>query len=345
MRGLSVLFYNFVLVIKVIIACWWKTRSTLMKKILFIATGGTIASVDSGGGLTPGSSAEELLSGISLPEAEIRSVQPFSLDSTNLTPQHWTELAVLIRDSWREYDGFVIAHGTDTMAYGAAALYCLIQTPDKPVIFTGSQLPMNAQGSDAPGNLADAFRCAERGRPGVWVCFCGRVIAGNAARKVHTREPDAFRGFTQADEFTVGDFCTGEPFPEGGTLFFNRLDPKAAVLKFTPGISAEMVHDFGTHVNALIIEGFGLGDIPDGDGIPQTLETLISCGVRVIMTTQVFQGGCDLSVYEVGQSALKAGAIHAAGMTTEYAVMRAMWALAYSFSAEDFRRLFLPAQD
>lgn len=316
-----------------------------MKKILFIATGGTIASSNSGGGLTPEKTAEELLSGIELPEAEIRAVQPFSLDSTNLTPQHWTELAVLIRDNWREYDGFVIAHGTDTMAYGAAALYCLIQTPDKPVIFTGSQLPMSDGGSDAPGNLSDAFSCAEQGRAGVWVCFSGRVIAGNAARKVHTRDFDAFRGFTAADEYTVGDFCTGEPQPEGGTLFFNRLDPKAAVLKFTPGISAEMVHDFGTHVNALIIEGYGLGDIPDGDGIPQVIETLTACGVRVIMTTQVFQGGCDLSVYEVGQAALKAGAVPAEGMTTEYAVMRAMWALAYSFSAEDFRRLFLPTQE
>lgn len=316
-----------------------------MKKILFIATGGTIASGNSGGGLTPEKTAEELLSGIELPEAEIRAVQPFSLDSTNLTPQHWTELAVLIRDSWRDHDGFVIAHGTDTMAYGAVALYCLIQNPDKPVIFTGSQLPMGEQGSDAPRNLADAFRCAVQGRAGVWVCFCGRVIAGNAARKVHTRDFDAFRGFTQDDELTVDDFCTGESRPEGGTLFFNRLDPKAAVLKFTPGISAEMVHDFGTHVNALIIEGFGLGDIPDGDGIPQALETLIACGVRVIMTTQVFQGGCDLSVYAVGQAALNAGAIPAEGMTTEYAVTRAMWALAYSFSADDFRRLFLPTQD
>ncbi len=316
-----------------------------MKKILFIATGGTIASGNSGGGLTPEKTAGELLSGIEIPGAEVRAVQPFSLDSTNLTPRHWTELAVLIRDNWRDYDGFVIAHGTDTMAYGAAALYCLIQNPDKPVIFTGSQLPMGEQGSDAPGNLADAFRCAAQGRAGVRVCFCGRVIAGNAVRKVHTRDFDAFRGFTQADELTVDDFCTGEPRPEGGTLFFNRLDPKAAVLKFTPGISAEMVHDFGVHVNALIIEGYGLGDIPDGDGIPQTLETLIACGVRVIMTTQVFQGGCDLSVYEVGQAALNAGAIPAEGMTTEYAVMRAMWALAYSFSADDFRRLFLPAQD
>lgn len=313
-----------------------------MKRLLFIATGGTIASSDSGGGLSPQLSATQLLSRAKLDEAEIDSVQPFSLDSTNLTPQHWTELAVLIRDNWQQYDGFVIAHGTDTMAYGAAALFCLIQNPDKPVILTGSQLPMNQEGSDAPGNLADAFRCAVHGRAGVWVSFGGRVISGNAARKVHTRSFDAFRGFTDEDECTTDDFCTGEAMPEGGTLFFNRLDPMAAVIKLTPGITSELVHDIGTHVNALIIEGFGLGGIPDNGGeLSCTLEALAACGVRIIMTTQVFQGGCDLSVYEVGQTALRAGVIPAEGMTTEYAVMRAMWALSYSSSAEDFRQLFL----
>lgn len=317
-----------------------------MKRILFIATGGTIASGQTDSGLMPELSAGELLAGLGeadLSDIEIHPVQPFSLDSTNLAPEHWVRLAALIRDCWAEYDGFVIAHGTDTMAYGAAALYCLIQNPDKPVIFTGSQLPMDAPGSDAPRNLADAFRCAGQGRAGVWVCFCGRVIAGNAARKVHTTDFDAFRGFSDGDELPASEFCQpGRELPEGGTVFFNRLDSKAAVLKLTPGISAEMVHDLGVHVNALVVEGFGLGGIPDygGGALRHTLEELSACGVRVIMTTQVFAGGCDLSVYEVGQSALNAGVIPAAGMTTEYAVMRAMWALAYSYSPEDFRNIF-----
>lgn len=317
-----------------------------MKKILFIATGGTIASAPTDSGLMPELSAGTLLSGIDLPEVEVHSIQPFSLDSTNLAPEHWVQLAAVIRDGWQEYDGFVIAHGTDTMAYGAAALCCLIQNPSKPVILTGSQLPMNSDGSDAPRNLRDAFRCAEQGRAGVWVSFCGRVIAGNAARKVHTKDFDAFRGFygEGRDEFTLEEFCqAGQELPDSGTVFYNRLDCKAAVLKLTPGISAEMVHDYGVHVNALIVEGFGLGGVPDygGGELAHALEELSACGVRVIMTTQVFAGGCDLTVYEVGQSALNAGVIPAEGMTTEYAVMRAMWALAYSYSAEDFKALFL----
>lgn len=87
-----------------------------MKKLLFIATGGTIASGDSGSGLSPEASAEELLSGVNLPDAEIHAIQPFALDSTDLTPQHWMEVAALIRDRWQDFDGFVITHGTDTMA-------------------------------------------------------------------------------------------------------------------------------------------------------------------------------------------------------------------------------------
>ncbi len=314
-----------------------------MKKLMFIATGGTIASGDSGGGLTPEASAEELLSGIRVTDAEVHAVQPFALDSTNLTPQHWTELAVLIRDCWQDYDGFVVTHGTDTMAYGAAALSCLIQDAGKPIILTGSQLPMSDPDTDARRNLTDAFLCAQRGRAGVWVSFCGRVIAGNAARKVHTRDFDAFRGFTPEDEFTTEGFLTDAAPDEVCTAFYNRLDPSVAVLKLTPGISAEMVREMGTFVRALVIEGFGMGGVPDyGDsGLAQALLELSACGVRVIMTTQVFQGGCDLSVYEVGQSAQRAGAIPAEGMTTEYAVMRAMWALANSYDLENFRWLFL----
>lgn len=314
-------------------------------RIMLIATGGTIASGDSGSGLAPELSAERLLDGIAA-GCEVHAVQPFSLDSTNLTPEHWTQLAALIRDNWSGCDGFVITHGTDTMAYGAAALYCMIQYPDKPIVFTGSQIPLNEPGSDAPRNLSDSIRCAEQGSGGVWVCFNGRVISGRAARKVHTTDFDAFRGFEPQDEQTVSRFCSGSREAEGGTVFYNRLDSKAAVLKLTPGISPEMVHDMGIHVNALIVEGFGMGGIPDygGGELAQVLGALAACGVRVIMTTQVFQGGCDLSVYEVGQAAQKLGVIPAKGMTTEYAVMRAMWALAYSYDAENFRELFLGSE-
>jgi len=276
-----------------------------MKKLLFIATGGTIASSDCGNGLSPSMGAGRLLEGIDLPKTgvQINTICPFSLDSTNMTPRHWAQLAVLLRDSWREYDGFVVSHGTDTMAYGAAALFCLVQNPDKPIILTGSQLPMGSVGGDAERNLRDAFLCAERGKAGVWVCFCGRVIRGCSARKVDTRGLDAFRGFTAQDETDVRGFCEEAEGKPGGAVFFNRLDPSVAVLKLVPGISAEAVYDFGVHFNALVIEGFGMGGIPDygGGELVRAAETLVGCGVRVIMATQVFAGGIDLSVYEVGR--------------------------------------------
>lgn len=142
----------------------------------------------------------------------------------------------------------------------------------------------------------------------------------------------------------VEEFLTDEAGEDGGTVFYNRLDPSAAVLKLTPGISAEMVHDMGIHLRALIVEGFGMGGIPDyGNGeLSEVFRNLSSCGVRVIMTTQVFQGGLRLvRCTRSGRAAQEAGLIAAEGMTTEYAVMRAMWALAYSYDADNFRGLFL----
>ena len=154
-----------------------------MKKQLYIATGGTIASCDSGSGLSPEASAEELLSGVNLPDAEIHAIQPFALDSTDLTPQHWMEVAALIRDRWQDFDGFVITHGTDTMAYTAAALSYLIQNNAKPVVITGSQQSIFNQDTDARENLRGAFLYAcDDGACGVHIVFDHKVILGTRAR-------------------------------------------------------------------------------------------------------------------------------------------------------------------
>lgn len=314
-----------------------------MKKILFIATGGTISCNQTELGLTPRLGAGELLELV--PElagaCDISSVQPFSLDSTNMTPREWSALAVLIRDNYAEYDGFVIAHGTDTMAYGAAALSCLIQNSSKPVIFTGSQRPSDAEGSDAERNLRDALLCALDGNlRGVAVVFGGRIIDGRRARKLHTRELDAFRGINGGDIGSISEDgrvtvtpqdCDGEP------VFYDKLDGRVAVIKLTPG-APEGIFDI-EGAKAVIIESYGAGGLPEM--YESKLAELISRGVYVIMSTQVLYGGSDLSLYRVGRVIKeKYGLTEAGDMTTEYAVMRAMWALARSDSCDEFKRLF-----
>lgn len=314
-----------------------------MKKLLFIATGGTVSCGQTELGLTPQLGAGELLELV--PElagaCDISSVQPFALDSTNMTPREWSALAMLIRDNYAEYDGFVIAHGTDTMAYGAAALSCLIQNSSKPVIFTGSQRSPDAEGSDAKRNLRDALLCALDGNlHGVAVVFGGRIIDGRRARKLHTRELDAFRSINGGDIGSIsedGRVTVTPQVGDGEPAFFDKLDGRVAVIKLTPGAPDGIFDIEGARV--VIIESYGAGGLPEM--YEGKLAELISRGVYVIMSTQALYGGSDLSLYRVGRVVKeKYGLTETGNMTTEYAVMRAMWALAHSNSCNEFKRLF-----
>ena len=156
-----------------------------MKKILLITTGGTIASIQTGNGLIPGLSGEQLLEFIpklkDMCEIDVKSL--FDVDSTNIYFKHWLKLANVIKEEYDKYDGFVICHGTDTMSYTASALSYLIQNSKKPVILTGSQKPINLDISDAKTNLLDSFTYAcDINSKGAVLIFNGNVILGTRAR-------------------------------------------------------------------------------------------------------------------------------------------------------------------
>ena len=165
------------------------------KKILMIGTGGTIASEIGEGGLAPELTSEQRLRhSPDISEiCEGECVQLFSLDSTNIQPKHWARIAEAIRSSYREYDGFVVSHGTDTMAYTAAALSYLIQDSPKPIVITGSQKSIALNDTDARRNLYDSFRYAvDRDSHDVSLVFDGRVILGTRARKERSKSFNAF---------------------------------------------------------------------------------------------------------------------------------------------------------
>ncbi len=319
-----------------------------MKKILFIATGGTIACEETEAGLAPELSAAGLLA--VLPQldglCEISTMQLFNLDSTNMSPREWTELAVEIQRNYSDFDGFVIAHGTDTLAYAAAALSCLIQSSAKPIVLTGSQLPMGADSSDAPRNLYGAFLTACSELCGIAVVFNGRIIDGRCAKKVHTRAFDAFRSMGRDDIGSVKDGIVTlfeEQDADVAPIFFNRMDSAVSVVKLIPGLDPAILDLAAQRGRAVIIEGFGTGGFPDygNKEFEQKIAELTMSGVIVIMTTQVLEGGCDMSLYEVGREVQKRYRIlEAKRMTTELAAMKAMWALAFAYSAEDFKALF-----
>lgn len=356
-------------------------REGRLPRILIIATGGTIASTDEGDGLTPTLSGEDLVAFV--PElariAQIDVVQPMNLDSTNVAPDDWLSMARIVRESYDAYDGFVLTHGTDTMAYTAAGLAYLIQDSSKPIVLTGSQLSMADPATDAKRNLRDAVRyAADPAARGVVVVFCGKVIEGTRARKQRTRSFDAFEsvnvpplrvlddgdgeGEAHADAPAGAGEPTGAPAAESdvsggashasvrnaadipdGPTFYDQLNQRVFVLKLVPGLSQHVFAALADDCDALIIEAFGLGGIPDQR--PNTLSGVVDvwldAGKSIVIATQVPEEGSDPTVYEVGRTfAQKDGVLLAGDMTTEAAFAKMMWVRAQTSDPARIRDLF-----
>ena len=316
-----------------------------MKKILFIATGGTIASKKTENGLTPQITPEELLSYIPEVEGlcEITAVNPFNLDSSNVVPENWSTLVKVVKEHYEDYDGFVIAHGTDTMAYTAAALSYLIQNADKPIILTGAQQPISNEITDAKKNLRDSVICAlDQGSRGVMVVFGGHVIAGTRAKKNKTISYDAFASVNFPELALVqGDRLVRyipSPWPTGPVEFSRVLDPKVFLLKLTPGMSPALIPEIFRLYDCVIVESFGVGGIPQQlmDAFAEGLGDYDKTHKVLIMTTQVTYEGSDVGVYEVGKRVKnRFRFLEAHDMTIEAVVTKSMWLLAQNCESFD----------
>lgn len=310
-----------------------------MKKILMIATGGTIASKSTGEGLAPALTAEDLLSCV--PEIKevcrVEEVQPFNIDSTNVYSRHWLELEKIVETRYKEFDGFVVTHGTDTMAYTAAALSYLMQDIAKPVVLTGSQKSAFLRDTDARRNLFDAFSfAADGGAFGVNVVFDGAVILGTRAKKTRTRSYNAFSSIDYPD---VAIMREGKPFyylndqKPRKPKFYRAMDDRIFLLKMFPGLSPEVFSYLNEACDALIVESFGAGGLPDydNDEFFARMKAFLAAGKTVVCTTQVEREGSALDKYEVGRKLLSCGnVLEAKSMTTEATVAKLMWALAES---------------
>ncbi len=316
-----------------------------MKDILFIGTGGTIASELSGNALSPAIGAERLLRHV--PEVQnmcrVDARQLFELDSTDITPAHWQQMAREIIASYDRYDGFVIAHGTDTLAYTASALSYLIQNSPKPIVLTGAQKPIGFDTTDSKQNLADSFLCAASALSGVLVVFGGQVMLGTRARKTKTKSFAAFSSPNYPPLATVqnGRLTIFFDPTTGREHFFDRLDGSVGLLKLTPGTDTELLHFMLEKYNALVIESFGVGGLPDrGGAFRREVSAAVAAGKTVAMTTQVQSEGTDLSVYQVGSSLRDIGVLEAFDMTPEACFTKLMWILPQTDDPEMRRRLF-----
>lgn len=305
-----------------------------MKKFLTLTTGGTIASRESEHGLFPALGGDELLSYI--PDiaglCTIDTIEICNIDSTNMNYGYWCKLVCCIWENYDRYDGFLIAHGTDTLAYTAAAMSYMIQNSEKPVILTGAQKPISFESTDAMMNLRDSFHYMLQDETnGVQVVFGQRAIAGTRAKKINTLSYQAFSSINFPDIAVIRNsqvirYITA---PMAGRAVFDlNLNANVFLLKLTPCSSPELIKEIYRLYDIIIIEGFGVGGIPD-----QLLETFCKCQNSyqpqekvLVITTQVMSEGSHISVYEVGKRLEgKIRYLEAKDMNLEAVVTKSMW--------------------
>lgn len=321
------------------------------KRILMIATGGTIASRRSVSGLKPLISSDELLSHV--PDVtqfcHVDTLQVLNIDSTNMQPEHWLLIAAAIEEHYDQYDGFVVCHGTDTMAYTAAALSYLIQNSVKPVVITGSQKPIDLEITDAKTNLSDSLRFASCDQAyGVTIVFDGKVIAGTRGKKERTKSYNAFSSINFPYIATIQDghiifYLDDKSQQTQPVRFCHELNSRVALLKLIPSMDAGVLDYMAQHYDAVIIESFGVGGIPShGDGaFHKAIERWVDAGKVVVMTTQVTNEGSNMSVYEIGHTIKQEfGLLEAYDMTLEATVTKLMWILGQTRDPKKVRELF-----
>lgn len=308
-----------------------------MKHILMLGTGGTIASEMTPEGLTPELSPAQLLRAVpSISRlCEVDCLSLFSIDSTNITPSHWLRIAAALEENYERYDGFVIAHGTDTMAYSAAALSYLVRGAQKPIILTGAQKPITFDSTDSKMNLSDSFVCACSEKiHGVNIVFSGRVITGTRARKTCSKSYAAFSSINYPDIGTLQDgrlLCYIESPYDNVPAFSRALDENVGLIKMIPGTDVELMDFLLSRKDAVVMECFGVGGLPSysDDRLFEVIRRHTEAGKFIVVTTQVQNEGSDLSVYSVGHRLKQSrGVLEAYDMTSEAALAKIMWILA-----------------
>lgn len=317
-----------------------------MKEVLVLTTGGTIASTKTENGLAPGLAADVLIGYFERrPGVNLSVESVMSKDSTNMQPEDWLELAERIAQRADQYDAFIITHGTDTMGYSAAALSYLLYGFKKPVILTGSQIPLGMVETDAVRNLHDALTFASQtDLAGVYLVFNGLVMAGTRAVKTKTKSYDAFESINYPYIASVSEGNMVPLYhPQIETPVWTpnlALDTQVFVLKAFPGLTVDIFDYLAANMHGVIIESFGNGGLPfERRNLIPGIEKLTAAGIPVIITTQILEEGQDIYLYEVGKRVADAGGITAGDMNTEAIVAKLMWVLGQTRDLESVKTL------
>lgn len=319
-----------------------------MKKIAWITTGGTIASVSSNSGLVPGQNAAQLkeLLGSLILDTEIELIDLFTLDSSNIQPEEWKIIATKIDEIHTQCDGVVLTHGTDTMAYTASALSYMLEGIDIPVVLTGSQLPLLHPLSDGIENLRSAFAMASSKVPGVFIAFNRKIILGTRAVKVRTQGFDAFEsvnqklaGIIDSRGLTINSKVVNFPFRP--YQLHSEICQDVILIKLIPGMNPRIFDSLiDLKIKGVIVEAFGVGGLSYiRRDLTAKLEMLIKHNIAVVVCSQCLYENSDFSRYEVGIKAKQKGVIEVYDMTSEAAAAKLMSTLAKSDDLKTIKTL------
>ena len=320
---------------------------SLKKRILLLTTGGTIASMPGGEGLEPHRSdvmERELNQLRTYYDITVRDVM--CLDSSNIRPEEWQLIARRIFEDRTGFDGIVVSHGTDTMAYTASAVTYMLPNIDLPVVFTGSQLPLADMLSDGPDNLRTAFAMAASGCCGVFLAFDRKVMLGCRAVKIRASGFSAFDSINARYAARVsnrGLVIDHSVIPKrnGEAQLRDEISRNVFLLKLTPGLNPaifDMLAAMG--YKGIVVEAFGLGGVNVLHKGLRGIHRAVEDGISVVITTQCLYDSADLQVYQVGNKLLELGVIQGRDMTSEAAMTKLMWAVGQGMEPEQISALF-----
>ena len=319
-----------------------------MKKILLLTTGGTISSIESSNGLVP-SDQNNLISTILNDTTAILDIKPImTLDSSNIQPEEWKIIASSIFDNMTKYDGIIVTHGTDTMAYTSSMISFMVQNPNIPIVFTGSQLPLTHPLTDAIDNLKCAKAMALSGVPGVFIAFDRKILLGCRAVKAKTVSFNAFQTINREPLGVVSSL--GLKLDKINLVNKSNEQPKLSLdietnvflLKLTPTTNPNIIPILiESGIKGIVIEAFGAGGISfiRRDFVKE-IKNAVDKNIPIVVSSQCLYESSNFNIYEVGTKVLKSGAIEALDMTSEAAVTKLMYALGQTKDIKEIKKIF-----
>jgi L-asparaginase len=327
--------------------------------ILLIYTGGTIGMVKNANtGALKAFDFDSILTKIPelrLLDCKIETISfDEPIDSSNMNPKYWGDIAVVIGENYQDFDGFVVLHGSDTMSYSASALSFMLENLSKPVIFTGSQLPIGDLRTDAKENLITSIQMASLQKDGqpvireVGLYFEYKLYRGNRTTKINAEHFQAFESLNYPNlaesgvHLNINDEYLWRTQKESGLIVRTKMNTNVGILKLFPGISKPFIQSIlnSKALEGLVLETYGSGNATTEDWFIDLIKDAIDNGLHVVNVTQCSGGSIIMGQYETSSQLKSIGVISGKDITTEAAITKLMYLLGEGINASEFKEIY-----